>query len=141
MILSQTSEYALRAMLHLAEFGHGEPIRVDDIAESLSVPRNYLSKILHSLARSGFLVSSRGPGGGFVLAEHSRSMPLMGIIELFDAADPQDRCFLGRPQCRDDDPCPAHDRWGDIKKRIQVFLTETTLEELAREGLPPTSPQ
>jgi Rrf2 family protein len=101
------------------------------------VPRNYLSKILHSLARSGFLVSSRGPGGGFVLPESSRSTPLMAIIELFDPSEPQDRCFLGRPQCRDDDPCPAHAKWGDIKSRILCFLTETTLEELARDGLPP----
>lgn len=140
MILSQTSEYALRAVLHLADVEGEEPQRVDDIAEALSVPRNYLSKILHSLARSGILVSSRGPGGGFVLTEASRTVPLMQIIELFDPTEPQDRCFLGRPQCLDEDPCPAHDRWGDIKRRIRSFLTETTLEELARQGPPTTSP-
>lgn len=125
-------------MLHLAEVEREEPTRVDDIAEALSVPRNYLSKILHALARSGLLVSSRGPGGGFVLAPGSKSTSLAEIIQLFDPSEPQDRCFLGRPQCRDDDPCPAHAQWSVIKSSILHFLTQTTIEELARDGLPPT---
>lgn len=139
LILSQTSEYALRAMLHLAEVEGDKPTRVGDIAEALSVPRNYLSKILHTLARSGLLISFRGPGGGFALAPDSKSTRLVSIVELFDRSEPEGRCFLGRPQCLDEDPCPAHAQWGDIKNRILFFLNETTIESLAHEGLPPTS--
>lgn len=141
MILSQTSEYALRALLHLVEVGGDDPTRVDDVAEALSVPRNYLSKILHSLARSGFLVSTRGPGGGFVLSDTALGTPLIDIIELFDPTSSKKRCFLGRPQCRDDDPCPAHERWGSIRDGILIFLRDTTLEDLGRTGLAPTSPK
>ncbi|HSH75920.1 MAG TPA: Rrf2 family transcriptional regulator, partial [Longimicrobiales bacterium] len=68
MILSQTAVYALKATLRLAEQEPGGRMRVDDIAAELDVPRNYLSKILHTLAREGLLSSSRGPGGGFELA-------------------------------------------------------------------------
>ena len=51
MILSQTAVYALKAVLFLAEAKGQELARVDDIAQALDVPRNYLSKILHVLAR------------------------------------------------------------------------------------------
>ena len=58
MILSQTAEHALRAVLYLAQ-REDELVRVGDIAEALSIPRNYLSKILHLLAREGVLASTR----------------------------------------------------------------------------------
>ena len=60
-MLSRTAEYALRAVLFLAD--RGEPTNVELIAERLDVPRNYLSKILHRLAREGVLSSTRGQGG------------------------------------------------------------------------------
>lgn len=131
MILSQTSEYALRALLHLAENDSGDPTRVEDIATALAVPRNYLSKILHTLTRAGLLDSARGPGGGFSLAAGSGTTTLLEVIKLFDPFDLQAVCFLGRPRCRDDDPCPAHEHWGEIKARVIAFVTETTLDDLA----------
>ncbi len=132
MILSQTSEYALRALLHLAAMDDNDPTRVEDMATALAVPRNYLSKILHTLTRAGLLDSVRGPGGGFSLAAGSGATTLLEVIRLFDPFDLQAVCFLGRPECRDDDPCPAHEHWGEIKARILAFVTETTLDHLAR---------
>jgi Rrf2 family protein len=59
-MLSRTAEYALRAVLFLAD--RGEPTNVDLIAQRLDVPRNYLSKILHRLARDGVLSSTLSRG-------------------------------------------------------------------------------
>ncbi len=134
MILSQTAEYALRALLHLAEMDGNDPTRVEDIATALSVPRNYLSKILHTLTRAGLLDSVRGPGGGFSLAAGSGTTTLLEVIKLFDPLDLQALCFLGRPECRDDDPCPAHGQWREIKTRVLDFVTDTTLADLAEPG-------
>ena len=96
MILSRTGEYALRAVLHLAEGGTDAPMRVDDIAEALSVPRNYLSKILHELGRAGVLTSSRGPGGGFRLATSPTQLALADVVGRFDPLDEAPSCLLGR---------------------------------------------
>ena len=67
-MLSRTSQYALRAILYLADQPVERSVRAIDVAENLDVPANYLSKILHTLARSGLLISERGPRGGFRLA-------------------------------------------------------------------------
>lgn len=131
MILSQTAVYALRAMLHLAERPDDRPMRVDDIASALDVPRNYLSKILHVLARQGLLRSTRGPGGGFRLACSPSRTTLLEVAGHFDDMDGE-RCLLGRPECRDDDPCPAHGQWKDVAAGLHAFFRNTTIADIAR---------
>lgn len=118
-------------MLHLAEHTDDEPVRVDDIASALDVPRNYLSKILHVLARRGMLHSARGPGGGFSLADSPDETTLLEVAALFDDME-EDRCLLGRPECRDDDPCPAHGQWKEVAAVVHAFFRNTTLADLAR---------
>jgi Rrf2 family transcriptional regulator, iron-sulfur cluster assembly transcription factor len=133
-MLSQTAEYALSAMVHLTRRGEeSQPAQAEEIAEDLGVPRNYLSKILHSLTRSGLLESTRGPGGGFRVAVDPGELTLFRIIEVFEpeflAADK--RCLLGRPVCRDDQACPAHHRWKAVSEAALSFFNETTLAELS----------
>lgn len=133
-MLSQTAEYALRAVLHLAREGTDGPVRVDDIAQALDVPRNYLSKILHVLARSGVLTSTRGPHGGFELAGPATDMTLSDVVEEFDALDERATCLLGRSRCDERSPCPAHRRWVEVSETVRGFFRETTVAELA--GVP-----
>ena len=67
-MLSQTAEYALRAVLYVAEHGDDRLVQVSEMARVLRIPRNYLSKIVHALVREGVLHSTRGKSGGFRLA-------------------------------------------------------------------------
>lgn len=135
-MLSQTAEYALRAVLYLAEHADERPLRVGETASALRIPRNYLSKIFHQLARAGVLVSLRGKAGGFRLAAPPERVPLIRIVTLFDRVEGQRRCLLGRPQCSDRTACAAHTRWKDVAERIAQFFRETTLADLLRNGAP-----
>ena len=64
---TSTVQQAISAVLCIAE-ARGEPMRASTIAAATGAAGNYLSKILHSLARAGVLSSERGPRGGFRLA-------------------------------------------------------------------------
>lgn len=132
-MISQTGEYALRAVLYLAEHQEGDPISVETIAEELSMPRNYLSKTLHLLAKRGILASARGPHGGFELAVPSDRLSLLEIIEPFDNLEGRRQCLLGRPECSDETPCAAHHRWRDLAQRVSSFFRETTVGDLIAE--------
>lgn len=134
MILSQTAVYALQATLHLAENGDSGPLRVDDIASKLDVPRNYLSKILHALARGGVLSSTRGPGGGFRLGQPADTLRLSDIVRHFDDLPDGTVCLLGRSRCSDADPCPAHAHWKGVAGQVKEFFEGTTLADLSRNG-------
>jgi len=134
-MLSQTAEYALRAALHIAEFGADRPVAVNEIAQALDVPRNYLSKTLHQLARVGVVTSTFGPGGGFQLSAPPDQLTLDTIIAPFDTAAER-HCLLGRARCRDSAPCAAHERWKTIADQIQGFFATTTVADLLRGDAP-----
>jgi Rrf2 family protein len=133
-LLSHTGEYALRAVLYIAQNEtEASLVRNDSIAEALDVPRNYLSKILHTLAREGVLMSSRGPTGGFRLARKPDTIPLRQVVAPFDAVDGPRTCILGRPRCSDRNPCPAHGRWKSISEQVAAFFSGTSVGDLLRE--------
>jgi Rrf2 family protein len=129
-MLNQTAEYALRAVLHLASAEGDGPLRVDAVAADLDVPRNYLSKVMHLLARSGLLRSARGPAGGFTLARPPEEITLAQVIDPFDRLE--DRCLLMRRTCSDADPCLAHHQWKHVAVQLRSFFRETTVADLVR---------
>ena len=133
MWISGTSQYAIRAVVYVATHGADVPVRVAPMAAALKVPRNYLSKTLHQLARAGVLQSTRGPRGGFQLAVAASKLTLARVTEPFDDAGTR-HCLLGRARCGDDHPCAAHAHWSDISDSLQLFFRRTTVEDLLGDG-------
>jgi Rrf2 family protein len=134
-MLSQTSEYALRATIYIADKAHDRLVPVGEIAAALEVPANYLSKILHLLARDGVLASVRGPHGGFQLGMPPDRLPLARVVGLFDnVVTERRRCLLGRPECSDVNPCGAHHRWKSVAADVQKFFKETTVADVLANG-------
>lgn len=130
-MLSDTAEYALRAVLYIAD-NEGR-IRVDTLAEALGLPRNYLSKTLYALTKAGILTSMRGPRGGFDLAVPTDQLTLHRIVEPFDTIEARRTCLLGRKECSDANPCPAHHRWKNVADQIATFFRTTTVDDLIRD--------
>jgi Rrf2 family protein len=133
MILSQTAEYALRAVLHIAEHGVDRPVSVSDMAQALDVPRNYLSKTLHQLSRAGVVTSTYGPGGGFQLSSSPDRLTLEVVVAPFEETGRR-HCLLGRAKCADSNPCTAHEHWKGISERIRTFFATTTIATLLSQG-------
>ena len=130
-MLSQTAEYALRTVLHIANAGATEgPARAEAMARSLRIPRNYLSKILHRLAQAGVLESSRGRNGGFILAQTPKRIPLSVVVGVFDRIEPRRECLLGQAVCSDARACAAHHKWREVSEGVARFYTETTIADL-----------
>lgn len=128
MMLTQTAEYALRGVLFLADLPPRTLVRVNDVADALAVPRNYLSKVLYELARRGILSSLRGPNGGFALARDPDLLTLAEVVEPFDPFE--DRCLLMRRQCSEENPCLAHNQWKEVAGQVRSFFRKTTIGDL-----------
>ena len=134
-MLSQTTEYAVRAILHIATRGDGATVRANELAAQIGVPQNYLSKTLHQLARAGLLTSARGPTGGFQLAVPAESLTLQRIVSTFEALTPR-RCLLGHGICGETPSCTVHARWAPVATSVQTFFTTTTIADLIRTPVP-----
>lgn len=133
-MLSNTAEYALRAMIYLGEREGEQRVRVEEIAEALDVPRNYLSKILHTLVKEGVLRSVRGPRGGFELAVPGATVSLYDVVAPFQEIEARQTCLLGRKPCSDGDPCSVHQRWRDTATQVAAFFRGTKLSEVVRDA-------
>jgi Rrf2 family protein len=124
-------------MIHLGQHDGEGPIRVDDIAEQLDVPRNYLSKILHALVKAGLLVSLRGPHGGFRLARPAAAMTLYDVVSSFDDIEARRTCLLGRQECSDIVPCVIHEHWKTTATHVARFFRETSLATVVKDAETP----
>lgn len=128
-MLSQTAQYALRAVLEIAA-RQGEAVGAGTLAQALEIPQNYLSKTLHQLARAGVLESTRGKSGGFRLARLPEKVTLLEIVGLFDDISARRTCLLGNPVCSDQNPCLVHYKWKAASERNAAFFRDTTVGEL-----------
>lgn len=134
-MLSKSAEYALRAVHCLAFLPGTDPVPATRLAERVGVPENYLSKLLHRLQQEGVVSSQRGRGGGFSLTRRPGAVSLGEVIRPFDDSVVRRRCLLGRPECRDDAPCAAHEEWLEVAGRVRRFFRETTLADLGAPAI------
>ncbi len=127
-MLSQTIEYALRAMTHLATLAPGMSVSSSVIAQHTQVPQGYLSKVLRDLVVADLVRSQRGPNGGFTLA---RSAADISIYDVVNAVDPMQRiteCPLGNPDHVQ--LCPLHRRLDQAMDMVEREFKATSLGEL-----------
>lgn len=129
MWLSSTAQMGLRAVVYLARQDPELLIPVDEVADAFDLPHNYLSKTLGALRRAGILDSSRGPTGGFRLARHASKITLAEVVAPF-ARPVNRRCLLGRSECLDENPCPAHHDWSAVAATVEKYLTGTTVHDV-----------
>jgi Rrf2 family protein len=138
-MLSSTSDYALRAILVLAQAEHGRPMRADEVARATGSPANYLAKTLNALAKTGLVTSARGPLGGFTLAVAPDELTLARIVDCFDEVRPSSRCLLGTKTCDPRNPCRAHERWTAVQQARRAALADTTIADLLAGSASSTS--
>lgn len=129
-MLTRTSEYALRALVHLAKMGEDHPIPGREIAQATGVSPKYLSKVLGDLVRVRVLESTRGKFGGFRLAKPADQTTLMHVLQPFEQFE-QRNCPFGNQECSDANPCSAHEQWQAVLETTRHFLEQTTVSDVA----------
>lgn len=132
MVLSQTSEYAVRLMYQLARAGVGERMRATDLAELAGVPAPYVSKVLARLVKGGLVDGQKGHHGGFVLARAPAEITVTQVLDaVCDWDDLDRRCFFGWDRCRPERPCPLHPIFAGLKASTAAWADAWTMADLA----------
>lgn len=139
-MLSKTAVHALSAVAALAELPEGEYAGAADIAGRIGAPRNYLGKLLKTLADEGLLESQKGKGGGFRLAREASRVSVFDVVEPIDHVSRWSGCFMGHIRCSDGSPCAVHARWGRVRDEYLQFLRETSVADLGQKPLPALTP-
>jgi Rrf2 family protein len=122
-MLSTTTQYALRALSHLARQS-GDAVLGRDLAESVEIPANYLSKVLVTLRNAGLVVTTRGSGGGYRLRKPAHEIHLIDVVELLRTFRALSHAVFSAAHERAQKPVhvPLTSRGRGCRRRIWNFL-------------------
>lgn len=131
-MLSQTVEYALRAITCLA-YHAPAPQTSEQLAEVAKVPQAYLPKVMLSLNKAGIVRSQRGPNGGFSLARPPAELNLLDVVNAVDPLERIRECPLGL-KTHGANLCPLHRKLDETIAATQAAFADTTLADLLSES-------
>ena len=136
--LSQSSRYAVSAMLCLASLPTDEYHMVAGIAKRTSLSPSYLSKILQRLAQSGILDSRRGAKGGYRLSRPAGEVSLAKIVaashRMGTGAMP---CMIEAKDCDCANPCAMHEFVAGAEETMWQRMDKTTLANFTGSSAKP----
>jgi len=133
--ISEAANLAIHAMAYLPNHdASGRPVPTLEVAESLGVSANHLSKVFQRLGKVGLVKSVRGPRGGFRLAAEPEDITLLHVYEAMDGAlPPEGLCLLGEATCGFTE-CVFGGLIQSVHKQVNDHFSGTTLADLIEIG-------
>lgn len=125
-MLSQTAQYALRAVIVLAT--KKVPMTVQQLALETKVPDKYLAKVMQTLVRADIASSKPGKAGGFTLKIPTESLTLLTIIDAFDAKS-DDELHMGL-QSYGNPLRPLNQKLKELNALVRAECGKTTIKQL-----------
>jgi Rrf2 family protein len=131
MQVSRKVDYALRAVIHLADEEASERIcSVSEIASRERIPRQFLEKIVQELIHKGLVRSRRGPHGGYVLARPADQVTFRDVIEAVEGPIALNNCTGGHPDCSLIGACGMERIWREGQRRVMDLFQSTTIADV-----------
>ena len=123
MRVSNRLNYAVRALLELALRAGEGPIPAREIARQQDIPEAFVHQVLGSLAKAGFVRTTRGPGGGHTLGRSSERISMLDVVDSVEGAAEE-------AQGNSD---VVSRLWRELEDQQRAYLAEHSLADLAAE--------
>ena len=131
-VLRRNTDYALRAMVHLARHWQDEPVSSRDIAASEAISYELTCKLLQKLTRARLVKSTMGPKGGFKLARKPEKIDIGQVIKSVQGRISLNRCLMGGYKCPKGRDCPVHEKLDELQDYIDSYFGKVTLADLLK---------
>ena len=132
MQITRQADYAVRAMVYLAQKEPDHRAATGKIAQEKSIPPSFLAKIVSQLSVAGLLQTSRGAHGGVSLAKPAEAISLLDVVEAIDGPIILNDCVGELPTCTHDEDCPLKPVWCDAQKMLVDHLSKANFAQFAR---------
>ncbi|MBN1638110.1 MAG: Rrf2 family transcriptional regulator [Ignavibacteriales bacterium] len=130
VLFSKRCELGLQATLFLSTQEGKKAFNAEQISSELKVPKEFVSKVLQKLCKSGIIKSKKGKDGGFLLGKQPSKIKLIDIVKAIDGVEIFSTCLLGFPGCSPNKPCPVHNKWAKVREGIIKLLSTETLADM-----------
>lgn len=89
-MLGKKTSHAINTLIVMASMPLGRYVTASELASQMQMSVSYLESLLKVLRENGFVRSTRGPGGGYLLAAPASQMSVWSVVEVLDPrAEPQ----------------------------------------------------
>ena len=130
MQITRQADYAVRAVLHLAQIKNGDRAATSTVAKEQHIPPSFLAKIISQLSIAGLLHTSRGARGGVTLARDPKEITLLEVIEAIDGPIQLNECVGESGACTFDSDCPIKSVWCEAQDELVARLRKTDFGQL-----------
>ena len=134
--LTKRADYAIRAMLALAQAGEGERLSVRRIAADQGIPGQFLPRIMSDLLRSGLVRSVAGRTGGYALARPAATISILDVIEAVEGDARRRTCVLRGGPCGVSGECRVHLAFSTSRDGFLAGLAGATFADLVAPPVP-----
>lgn len=131
-MITRATEYACLAMLYLAKQPPGTCCNTADIARVQRIPTSFLAKVINQLAKSGLVISRRGPLGGLELARDPADITLREIVEVIEGELAVNVCTSSQDYACFRHGCSLKGAFHDAQSAYLERLQAVTLASLVR---------
>lgn len=131
-VLRRNTDYALRAVVHLARHWRNGPVSVRQIAADEGISYQLACKLLQKLQKARLAASTMGPKGGFELSRPPGKISIGGVIKAVQGPINLNRCLLGGYKCPREGDCPVREKLSELQKCIDDYLAKVTLATLIK---------
>lgn len=129
MELTYYTDYALRVLIY-AGLRQEKLCLISEIAEHYKISKNHLMKVVHGLARGGFVRTYRGKGGGLALARDPKGILIGAVVRHMEGPFRPVECFRTRNKCTISGACDLPDILEEACQAFLAVLDRYTLADL-----------
>jgi len=136
MHVTAKADYAVRAVVELADSSQESPRKVDDVAQAQRIPVSFLENILTQLRSAGLVRSQRGPEGGYWLAKPAEELNLAQVIRAVEGPlvgirgqRPEEMEYTGSAES-------LQQVWIALRANLRKVLERVTVADVAEGKLP-----
>jgi Rrf2 family protein len=136
MHVTAKADYAVRAVVELADSSQRSPRKVDEVAKAQAIPASFLENILTQLRSSGIVRSQRGPDGGYWLAKPPEEVNLAQVIRAVEGPlvgvrgqRPEEVKYVGSSES-------LYQVWIALRANLRKVLEHVTVADVASGKLP-----
>ena len=134
MWVSKKTDYALRALFTLVDNFGGIPIPIRELARRNDVPKRFLEQIMLDCKTQGWVSSTAGLRGGYLLAKNPAKITMGEVVRHFDGILAPIECVsvAGYKRCSQEPVCRFRRIFLDVRNYVAGVMDRSTLADVAK---------
>jgi FeS assembly SUF system regulator len=129
--LTRKADYGLISLKHMAMKNGSASAR--EIADSYGIPLPLLSKVLQTLARTGFVQSEHGANGGYRLRRKAGDITALEVVRSIDGPIFLTSCFTDSEECGLSGKCNVREPLRKVHEGILNLLANISIADMCED--------